>query len=114
METLLLASTVIECAAVAGIGWVLWRSGREREAALDAQRAVLERLRADVAELVADAEARSRALEATLGAREERLRRLVAESGRLEATRAAAPVEAPPRLRIDPAEARLLRDLGAR
>jgi hypothetical protein len=98
--------------AVAGIAWLLRRSGRERDAALDAQRAALERLRGDLAELVSDAEARARALEETLGARERRLRALVAESGRLEAARDAAPrVEAPPRLRIDPAEARLLRDL---
>ena len=113
METMLLASTLIDCAALAALAWVVWRAGREREASLGAQRASLETLRADLSELVADAEGRARELEAALASREERLRDLLLEIAHVQATahdRALAePAEAP--AAIDPAEARLLRDL---
>jgi len=98
------ASAVVDCVAVGAIGWIVRRSAREREAALDDQRATLERLRADLAGLVTDAERRARELETAVEARERRLRVLVAESGGVEAC-------TPPPPRIDPAEARLLRDL---
>ena len=70
------------------------------------QRTTLERLRVDLAELVGDAERRTHELETALAARERRLRTLVAETGRVEVE-----LTAPPRLAIDPAEARLLRNL---
>jgi len=89
-ETLLVASAVLDCGAVAGIGWLLKRNARER----DTTRAALAHLREDVAQLVRDAEERTRGLAAALDARERRLRALIAETGR-----------------ADPAEARLLRDL---
>src|SRR6266480_2236562 len=93
MDTLLVASAVLDCGAVAGIGWLLRRSARERDATCEAERAALERLREDLAQLVCDAEKRSRGLGAALDAREKRLRALVAETGRLEAARpAAAPI----------------------
>jgi hypothetical protein len=100
METLLLASAVIDCAAVAGMGWLLRRTGHARTTALAAERAILERLRVDLVQLVSEAGHQARALEESLGAREARLRALMAETS------------APPRLRIDAAEARLLRDLA--
>jgi len=109
MDTLLVASAVLDCGAVAGIGWLLRRSARERDTALGAERAALERLREDLAQLVSDAEERTQRLAAALDAREKRLRALVAETGRLEAARRPAP--APSHERPDPAEARLLRDL---
>ena len=108
MDTLFVASAVLDCGAVAAIGWLLRRSARERDATREAERAALERLREDLAQLVCDAEKRSRGLGAALDAREKRLRALVAETGRLEAAR---PAPAPSHERPDPAEARLLRDL---
>ena len=94
MHALLLASAVLDCGAVAGIGLLLKRSARERDTTLAAQRAALERLCEDVVQLVRDAEKRTRGLAAALDARERRLRALIAETGR-----------------TDPVEARLLRDL---
>jgi len=94
MDALLVASAVLDCGAVAGIGWLLKRSARERDTTLAAERAALARLCEDVALLVRDAEERTRGLAAALDAREGRLRALIAETGR-----------------ADPAEARLLRDL---
>src|SRR5438093_10187901 len=81
MDTLLVASAVLDCGAVAGIGWLVRRSGRERDATLAAQREALARLRDDLAELVRDAEERTRGLAAALDGRERRLRVLVAETG---------------------------------
>ena len=99
MNLLLLVSTVLDLAAVAALGWFLRRTDRERDTALEEGRAALERLRGDLAELVRDAEARARALE-------ERLER------RAAAPRAASEREVlARRLGVDPAEARLLRDL---
>jgi hypothetical protein len=105
MENLLLASTAVDVVAVAALAWLLWRGGHEREVALGEQRATLEALRTDLAQLVADAEGRTRELEEMLARREQRLRALVADVARAEAEveeRRPAP---------DPAEARLLRDL---
>src|SRR5213592_3111640 len=61
MDTLFVASAVLDCGAVAGIGWLLRRSARERDAALGAERVALERLREDLAQLVSDARAEPRA-----------------------------------------------------
>src|SRR2546426_12758050 len=94
MDTLLVASAVLDCGAVIGIGWLVRRSARERDVTLEAERAALERLREELARLVRDAEERTRGLAAALDVRERRLRALVAEAGR-----------------IDPAEARLLPNL---
>src|SRR5439155_27123959 len=98
METMILASAVLDCVAVATIAWLVRRGGRDREAALEAQRTTLERLRFDLAELVGDAGRRAHELETALAARERRLRTLVAETGRVEVE-----LTAPPRLAIDPA-----------
>ena len=114
METLLLVSTVIDCAAVAALGWIVWRAGVEREATLGVQRATLETLRADLAELVADAEGRARELDVALGSREGRLRALLVEVAEVEAAhpeRERGATEVAERAAVDPAEARLLRDL---
>jgi hypothetical protein len=102
MEPLIVATTVTDLAALAGLAWVVWRAGRDRDAALGEQRAALETLRADLAALVADAERRARALEESLAAREGRLRALLVELARAEGA---------PRAAADPAEARLLRDI---
>jgi hypothetical protein len=126
METLMLTSTVIDLLAVAVLAWLVFRSGREHDAALGVQRAALEGLRADLAELVLEAEQRTQGLARALDAREERLRALLDDLARAEARpsavepQPAAPAaereaddlrEAARRLGVDPAEARLLRDL---
>jgi hypothetical protein len=139
-ESFLVASTVLDLAAVAGLGWLVVRGGRERDAALAEQRAALEALRTDLAELLADAERRAHALEESLAGREQSLRGLLVNVGKVEEKRSAAkrtpapPKPAPPsaeprprpaglealrgdlaqvarKLNVDPAEARLLRDL---
>jgi hypothetical protein len=137
MPTLLIASTVIDVLAVAALAWLVLRAGRGREAALEAKRDALDTLRADLAELIADAERRAQALEETLGAREKTLRALVGKLERPDtparpaaSTRAttgagivdrAGLPELARKLNLkskrggaevdDPAEARLLRDL---
>jgi hypothetical protein len=100
MNVLLLVSTVLDLAAVAALGWFLHRTDREREVALEEGRAALERLRGDLAELVRDAEERARALEERVGARAAAASRPASERELLAR-----------RLGVDPAEARLLRDL---
>ena len=124
-ERLLVWLTVIDVILLAAIGALVLVSGRMRGRSLAAQRAVVERLRAGLAELVSDAEQRAQTLESALGAREERLRALLEEIARVEARpapRAAgrpakvpAAEEAPPprQTAFDPAEDRLLRELSA-
>jgi len=139
MQSLMLTSTVIDVLAVAALAWLVLRSGRQQDAALGVQRAALESLRADLAELVEDAERRTQSLASTLDAREERLRALLADLDRADGRRSggtkretAAAAKRPPRapavpaagaedvrdlanrLGVDPAEARLLRDLQVR
>jgi hypothetical protein len=99
MEMVMLAAIVVDAAAVAALLWCLRRSARERELGLALQRETLERLRADIAQLVGDAEARTRDLDDALARRETRLRELLATGG---------PAERP-----DHAEARLRRQLAA-
>ena len=105
MDTMILASAVIDGVAVAAIAWLLGRDRRLRDAALVVQQATLDRLRGDLAALVADAERRGQELEAALGARERRLRAALADTAR------SAEEPPAPRLAIDPAEARLVRSL---
>ncbi|HZP41923.1 MAG TPA: hypothetical protein VFD84_10490 [Candidatus Binatia bacterium] len=134
MEHLMLASTAADLLAVAALGWLVIRASRARTESLDDQRATLEALRGDLSQLVADAEERAQALDEALAAREKRLRALLHDLGRLEPGRDGAragrarderaPEPAGARAaergaeraapRLDPAEARLLRDLEVR
>lgn len=94
MESLLLASVVLDCAAVAAIAWFVRRAGRHPDAALALHSSTLARLRAELVERMDAAEERLHALE--------------------RVQRDAGPRADPPRrlhLGVDPAEARLLRDL---
>lgn len=120
MENLLLATTIVDLIAVAGLAWLVVRSGRDREIASADQRMALERLRNELATLLDDAEERARSLERMLGAREQSLRALMIDLGRNEApARPAAPerplvrpfaaAETP--TATDPAELRLRREL---
>ena len=125
-QRLLVWVTAIDVLLVGGLAAIVLLSGRMRGRALAAQQATLERLRAGLAELVSDAEHRAHDLEGALGAREERLRALLDEIARVESA-ARAPArpqpgraakvadDAPPARRtgFDPAEDRLLRELGA-
>lgn len=114
----LLALSGIDLAAVAALGWLLWRGERLRAAVLDDQQRSLDRLKGDLAQLLEDAEQRAAMLEERLGARERSLRALVAQ---MDAGQEPRPQPAKPltRMRVedleddeaDPAEARLLRDL---
>ena len=108
--TLLVLTALVDVAAVGALLWVLGRGGRQSAAE---QQKALGRLRAELAALVADAEARTRALDATLAAREATLRVLLA------ATQGVMPEGAPPEgggrrstaPAPDPAQIRLVRDL---
>lgn len=129
METVLLVTTVVDCLAVMALAWLVTRSGRARDAASADQRDVLARLQSELAHLLGEAEARARALEETLAARERSLRGLLREIGRAEAdgtatARGARPApEGRPLVRPfadvvdetdagpDPAEVRLRREL---
>lgn len=125
MENLLLTTTIVDLIAVAGLAWLVVRSGRDREIASADQRMALERLRNELATLLDDAEERARSLERMLGAREQSLRAMMIDLGRNEqAARPAAPAERPaaaPFTRpfapaaesppVDPAELRLRREL---
>jgi hypothetical protein len=108
MEYLLLASAVLDCAAVAAIAWFVRRAGHDQDAVLASHWRTLDRLRADLVELVHAAEERGQALTAALNARDERLRAL--ERAQLDAGPRADPPW-PLHLGVDPAEARLLRNL---
>lgn len=128
MEHLMLISTVVDLGAVVLLGWLVLRGGRERETALGVRQSALESLRADLSQLVLEAERRANGLAEMLGEREERLRELLAEIARVDvapARRPAPPAETRRAARVDedderdalrqppvdPAEARLLRDL---
>src|SRR5438445_811126 len=136
MHTVLLVSTVVDVAAIAVLVWLVRRAGRVRDAARAAQREALENLRRDLATLLADAEERAQALEESLGRRERSLGALLTRLERAERRTDAAPPRpaatasgALPELArrlglrgkrgseaaapdgLDPAEARLLRDL---
>jgi len=135
MQTVLLVSTVVDAVAIAVLVGLVRRAGRVRDTARAAQREALETLRGDLATLVADAEERTQALEESLGRREKSLTALLARLERVERRHdaprpAATPAggalpelarrlglrgkrsdELPAADIVDPAEARLLRDL---
>jgi hypothetical protein len=118
MPSVLAVTTAVDCIAVLALAWLVLRCRRAYELAVAEQRAALERLRGELADLVADAERRAAGLDETLAAREASLRALVAAADRAD-RRAARPGLAPrghtggdaPRSVLDPAEVRLRRDL---
>jgi hypothetical protein len=117
-ESLLLASALVEVVGVRALVWLGFRSGRKREAAIAAECRRLETIRGDLGALLAEAAERTQAFDATLGAREQRLRTLLTEIGRMEGRHARnrehpAPAAAERATQTDPAEARLLRELAA-
>jgi hypothetical protein len=113
MDHLLLVSTVIDVGAVAGLAWLMLRSRRDRDASLGLHQATLDGLRADLSQLVLEAERRAQGLEQMLAGRERALRELIDELARVERRHESrhAPRERDERRGADPAEARLLRDL---
>lgn len=104
MTTLVLAAATFDVLVVGVLAWLLRRTERRQVLAQAESEAVLMRLRGELADLVADAERRTRALDEALATREATLRVLLQT--------AAAP-RAPSRdpSSVDPAEVRLLRDL---
>jgi|CXWL01.1.fsa_nt_gi hypothetical protein len=132
MDILLLATTAVDLVALSALAWIVLRGDRRREQVAGMERASLERLHGNLGLLIADAERRARALEDALGDREESLRALLADLARAEGrrplpshevrpaagggvtplTRLDEVLDSEPRRRaMDPAEARLLRDL---
>jgi hypothetical protein len=122
-RVLLVAVSAVDAVLIVALCWVVGRLRGERRAAHTEQREALERLRADLAGLVLEAEARTRELDGQLEAREARLRSLLGELNGAE-SRAGDPRRARPgtgeaarraalaaRVDEDPAEARLRRDL---
>jgi hypothetical protein len=104
MSMVLVLTTLVDAALVAAFVWLARRADRSQVAGLAAQDAAMARLRAEVADLLADAERRTRALDHVLAMREATLRVLVQTSARAEEPIAEAPA-------ATPAEVRLLRDL---
>jgi len=122
MQKVVLASTVVDLLAVAVLAWMVARSARERDASLTDQRRALGELKADLAQLLEDAETRAQVLAETLAARERSLRAAAEDeppirpSSSQRRQQPMAPLVrglTPEDLRAgaDPAEARLLRDL---
>ena len=104
MTIALVLTTLVDAALVAAFVWLVRRADRSQVAGLAAQHAAMARLRAEIADLVADAERRTRALDHVLAMREATLRVLVQTSARPDEPIAEAPA-------TSPAEVRLLRDL---
>jgi hypothetical protein len=109
-QQVLVVVTAVDVLAVATLGWLVARGARLRDLAPADQRRALADLKGELAQLLHDAEARARTLEAALGASQEwpparagRVRTLTPEDE--------APVAGGSRLGVDPAEARLIRDL---
>jgi hypothetical protein len=109
--TLFVLTTLVDCAAVGILWWMIDRAARERTLALAEQRATLENLRADLGELVAEAERRTESVEGALAAREARLRVLLEDLSRAEAGARQLVRGAGTAAVGDPAEARLRRAL---
>jgi hypothetical protein len=124
-RVLLVGVSALDAVLVAALCWTVSRLRKERTTAQAEQRETLERLRTDLAGLVVDADARSRALDGQLEVRETRLRSLLHEISGTETwaldARRTRPAEKPGargaardalgRTDEDPAEARLRRDL---
>ena len=104
MSIVLVLTTLVDAALVAAFVWLLRRADRSQVAGLADQRAAMARLRAQIADLLADAERRTRALDHVLAMREATLRVLVQTSARSDEPVAEATA-------ANPAEVRLLRDL---
>ena len=104
MSIVLALTTLVDAALVAAFLWLVRRADRSQTAGLAAQHAAMARLRAEIGDLVADAERRTRALDHVLAMREATLRVLVQTSARPDEPVADAPASSP-------AEVRLLRDL---
>jgi hypothetical protein len=122
MQKVVLASTVADLVAVAVLAWIVARSARQRDASLVDQRRALGELKADLAQLLEDAETRGHALAETLAARERSLRAAAGSAAepRPSSSQRWQPTAAPLVRSLtgeelerdpDPAEARLLRDL---
>ena len=127
MDWMMLGSAAVDLLAVGVLGALLARTARERDGTLVDQRQTMERLRADIAQLLDDAAQRTQGLEQALVARERSLRAVLSEIEGVAPRLATLPP--PPRsaslpslamgererpLATDPAEARLLRDLELR
>ena len=104
MSIVLVLTTLVDAALVAAFVWLVRRADRSQDAGLATQRAAMARFRAELADLLADAERRTRALDHVLAMREATLRVLVQTSTRADESAAEAPA-------ANPAEVRLLRDL---
>ena len=104
MTIALVLTTLVDAALVAAFVWLVRRADRSQVAGLAAQHAAVARLRGELADLLADAERRTRALDHVLAMREATLRVLVQTSARPDEPAAEAPA-------ASPAEIRLLRDL---
>ena len=104
MSIVLVLTTLVDAALVAAFVWLVRRADRSQDAGLVTQRAAMARFRAELADLLADAERRTRALDHVLAMREATLRVLVQTSTRPDEPAAEAPA-------TTPAEIRLLRDL---
>ncbi len=104
MSIVLVLTTLVDAALVGAFVWLVRRADRSQVAGLAAQHAAVARLRGELADLLVDAERRTRALDHVLAMREATLRVLVQTSARPDAPAAEAPA-------ATPAEVRLLRDL---
>ena len=104
MSIVLVLTTLVDAALVAAFVWLVRRADRSQVAGLAAQHAAVARLRGELADLLVDAERRTRALDHVLAMREATLRVLVQTSTRPDESAAEAPA-------ASPAEVRLLRDL---
>jgi hypothetical protein len=101
---LVLLATLIDVGVVATLAWLVRRTARAQARSLAEQQAILARVRGELADLIRDAERRTRALDQALAMREATLRVLLQTAAPGEEADAGAPG-------VDPAEVRLLRDL---
>jgi len=104
MGFVLVLTTLVDAALVAALVWLVRRADRSQAVGFAAQHASMARFRGELAELLADAERRTRSLDHVLAMREATLRVLVQTSARPDEQPAETPA-------TSPAEVRLLRDL---
>ena len=95
MTIVLVLTTLVDAALVAAFVWLVRRADRSQVAGIAAQHTAMARLREELAELLADAERRTRALDHVLAMREATLRVLVKTSARPDEPAAAAPATNP-------------------